>query len=96
MEILLSLGLKFLPYILGVLAVVGAYLGIKRKGVTEERNRQAQASQVAQAKVEAAVKIAASADEGIDQRVEAKVNAAKVKLDETQQTPTGDTFRFKF
>lgn len=76
-----------------VIAALVAYFGIKRKGVTEERERQ-QAAQVKEtARVQKQVNEAVSKDTEIDLRVQDEVKA----IEENSATPLpsrDDKFRF--
>jgi len=96
MSALLSILAPLIPYILGILGFVALYFGIKRKGVTEERQRQEAAQQKAQAEVQAKVVEAKGKDAAIDAKVEAQVEAIKKQNPPAVDVPPvdGDVFKF--
>jgi hypothetical protein len=80
--------------IAGLIAILAIYFGIKRKGVTEERERQESAKAKEVAKTQEKVQEAISQDSLIDQKV---TNEIKRIEQEANQVPTPsrpDKFRF--
>ena len=93
MEMLVSLLGTVLPYIVGLIGIIAVYLGIKHKGVTEERTRQEEKHFQEVAKVQNQVQKAASQDIQIDKKVENEIK----KVDEVaapQPASSPDKFRF--
>lgn len=93
--ILLSLLAKFLPYIIGIVAVVGVYFGIKRKGANEMKEKMVKAQEKAVAKQQEKVQEAVSQDGSVDQKVMKQVDA--IRKTETNPPDTykpGDIFKF--
>ena len=93
----IDLLVKVLPYILGALALIGAYFGIKQKGVQQERAKQQAAQAKAVAQVQQQVQVAVSKDQQIDKKVQNEV----AKIEEAKPAPApigslkpGDEFKF--
>ena len=87
MEILVSLGLKLLPYLAVVGAAVAGYFAIKRRGVKQERAKWEQAQAEVKAKVAEA--------QGKDAEVDAKVRGQVEAIRRAQAEPVvGDKFKF--
>lgn len=90
MELLVSLGLKLLPYLAVVGAAVAGYFAIKRRGVKQERAKWEQA----QAEVKAKVAGAQGKDAEVDAKVRGQV-AEILKLQSKGDSPAaGDKFKF--
>ena len=87
--ILLPILAKILPFIIGAIALVGAYFGIKRKGTVEERERQAERVREAQKEVDKAV----SQDSAIDAKALEKIDALP-KANIPSDLKPGDPFSF--
>ena len=93
---ILSIIGPMIPYILGILAVIGIYLGVKQKGVQQERQRQQVIQQKAQAQVQKKIEVAQSKDIEIDNKAtEAKDEVVKnVEKPSTGDLPPGSQFKF--
>ena len=95
LELLLPLLLKVLPFLAGLLGVVAVYFGIKRKGVTEERQRQVNRRIEEIKKVQTKIDSAVSQDSVIDRKVAEDVQ--KIKSEPKPQVSgfkPGDKFKF--
>jgi hypothetical protein len=83
-----------IPYVLGILAVIGIYLGVKQKGVQQERQRQVKVQQKADAAVKQKIDVAQAKDVDIDTK------AQEAKDEVVKDTPVvdvlkpGDPFKF--
>ena len=92
----LSILTTVLPYLLGILAVVGIYLGVKQKGVQQERARQVKQQEKLTAQVQKKIEVAQSKDTEIDNKAtEAKDEVVKnVEKPNTGDLPPGSQFKF--
>ena len=92
---LLPLLLKLLPWLAGIIGVITLYFGIKRKGVTEERQRQ-ETKRVAEVKqIQQKVDVAVSQDAAIDRKVVADVQRIK-DIPKLQNSDFKPGVQFKF
>ena len=98
LDAILGLVGPLLPYILGVLALIGAYFGIKSKGARDERARQeaaaARSRQEAQDRVDAARDQDAVIDESVRRELERIVPSAPPERGDRQPLKPGDRFEF--
>lgn len=77
-----------------LIAVVAVYFGIKRKGVTEERERQEVAKVKEVAKVQEKVREAISKDSLIDKKVANEIEQIKKEVGNQPTSTNPDIFRF--
>ena len=90
---------SLLPYVVGLLAIVGLYFGVKRKGVLQERARQEEAVLEAKRETEQRLDQAETDDLRIAER--AKKQIEEIRKVERENAPKpedtyrpGDIFRF--
>lgn len=88
--LLLPILAKVLPLVLGAIALVAVYFGIKRKGAADEREKQNERLASAQKTVNEAV----GQDVAVDQSVKAKIDALKASQKVDAPPQPGDPFKF--
>ena len=94
MGVLISLLSSFLPYIIGIIGVVGGYLFIKHKGVSEERERQKAEQAEAVIKLTEKVTEAVSLDSAIDTRVKHEIEEKREEIQSNSEPTAPNKFRF--
>jgi len=90
---------KILPWVVGALAVLGLYIGIKRKGASEEHARHQQATIAAQQAAQQRIDDARDADRAVDEATRARI--AKASPPPAPAPPPtghkpGDRFQFSW
>lgn len=93
-EIILTLLLKVLPYIAGLIAIVSGYFFIKHKGVVQEREKQQVVKAKEVAKAQAEVQKAVSKDIEIDQKVANEIKKIDAEVEQPPVASAPDKFRF--
>lgn len=83
-----------LPYILGAIAVLATYFGVKHKGAQEERARQVEKQVEAVRQVQQQVQKAQAKDPEIDKKVEEQKNEIVQSTPEPGPLTPGSDFRF--
>lgn len=91
---ILSIVGPMIPYILGILAVVGLYLGIKQKGVQQERVKQQEAQAKAVQQVQQKVQVAVAKDVDIDKQVQDDIKVREKATSEIPVASAPDKFKF--
>jgi len=77
-----------------LIAILALYFGVKRKGVTEERERQEAAKAKEVAKMQEKVQEAISQDSLIDQKVTNEIKKIEQDVEKSSTSSRPDKFRF--
>lgn len=93
---ILSIIGPLIPYIIGAVAVIALYFGIKEKGVQEQKAREVNAQAKAVEQVKKQVAVAVAKDDAIDTKAqEAKDEVVKdVEKPSDGPLPPGSSFKF--
>lgn len=83
---------SLLPYVVGLLAVVGLYFGVKRKGVLQERARQEEAVLEAKRVTEDRLAHTQADDVQIEAKVRKQIEDIK-KIEKADAPKPEDTYR---